>query len=85
MTRYNIMAFFHRHIHRLLNNISSSHEALMAFSLIKCYNTFSNPNTRSQEESALFVEIFWDNLFFSLLDHLRTLVKLLFLSCLIFR
>lgn len=84
MTRYNIMAFFHRHIRRLINNIPLSYEAIMSFSLTKCYDTFSSPNARSKEESALFVEIFWDNLFFSLLDHLRNLVKLLYLCSLIF-
>lgn len=60
---------------RLINNIPSAHKDLMEFSLIKCYNTFSRPETRSEEETELFIEMFWNKFFFKFLDQLRTLVR----------
>ncbi|KAF5310979.1 hypothetical protein D9619_008272 [Psilocybe cf. subviscida] len=69
-TRYFVISFFDRNLGYLIDNIELCHEALMSFSPIGCYNTFSSLQTRSKEENELFRQMFGHDFFFKFLDRL---------------
>ncbi|KAF5310625.1 hypothetical protein D9619_008267 [Psilocybe cf. subviscida] len=67
-----VLIFFSRHMGQLINNIQLSHEDLMSFSLDKCHNTISSPDTRLEENAESFLHII-RHFFVIFLDHLCTL------------
>lgn len=72
------MTFWNRHGRQLIDSIAASHEDLMSFSLVNCYNILAK--IQSVPATALFNDILWQGFFVNLLISLRTLVRLVYLS-----